>query len=172
MRKRLTVDNWCEPDSASTVFATLDEAGARPADGDDVVRLLLRRRLKTTVPLEVRELFDAAVGLGLYGWFYYPLFLLSADQLRRAADRAVQLRVRELDGPSTESFVVRIRWLHEQRVLNDDEQHGWTQTRLLRNEGSHPKDFQPVHTPIDLANVIGMLAERIETLWERGMTPS
>jgi hypothetical protein len=164
--KQLTVANWNEADSASTVFSVADRGVPRKVTGDDVARVLLNRRLARNVPPEVRELFNAAVGIGVYGWFYYPLFAISADQLRRVADRAAQLRVEELGGPFGRPFAERLKWLERQGALSEDQHYGWTQTRLRRNEGSHPAKFQRLEMPIQLMSVIVLIADRIEALWE------
>lgn len=75
--KRLTPDNWTEPDAVNANFVRFSPlVGAVTINGEDWARHILAVELADHVPSEITELFAVARGAMLYGWFYYPLFRL------------------------------------------------------------------------------------------------
>jgi hypothetical protein len=89
--KRLTVDNWQRPDPGLSIFVrlSLQDGSTRPISGDDWAREILAIELSERVPLEIRRLFAVARGALVYGYFFYPLYTLGAEQLFRVAEAAV-----------------------------------------------------------------------------------
>lgn len=128
--------------------------------------------LEQHVPAEVRELWEVARGVLLYGWFFYPLYMLGEEQLRRVADAAVLHRYRQLDGPPDEqtgespSFARRLRWLFDHGHVDRELESRWQATRDLRNLGSH-SDFQSLQMPHGSLSTLRVLAKEINTLFPR-----
>jgi hypothetical protein len=73
--KHLTTGNWLEPDPICLKFVevNLATAASRQPTGDGWAERFLAVDLAPTVPSEVRDMWEAARGLLLYGWFYYAI---------------------------------------------------------------------------------------------------
>jgi hypothetical protein len=99
--KHLTVQNWLNPDETGRAFGEVNFATGerRAGSGDGWAEQFLAVELRNEVPVEIREMWEVARGLALYGWFYYPLYAIAEHQLRRVADAAVLHRYRRGDGP-------------------------------------------------------------------------
>lgn len=100
--KQLTPKNWTEPDELSSAFAALDlESGEREdISADGWAEHFLSIELSPAVPEEIRDMWAGDRGVLLYGWFFYPLYALGEDQLRRVADAAVLIRYEQVGGPN------------------------------------------------------------------------
>ncbi len=95
--KKLTVDNWTEPDKVSTLFARFSpvDGQARPITGDEWMRHILKPNLIDEVPKDIRALFEVARGAIAYGYFFYPLYTLAEEQLYRVVEAAVTSSVKK-----------------------------------------------------------------------------
>jgi hypothetical protein len=87
--KRLTEANWREPDLASEAFGEINLATGerRPMTAERWVQRILAVGLSEDVPAEVKDLCEVARGVLLYGYFFYPLYMLGDEQLHRVAAR-------------------------------------------------------------------------------------
>ena len=76
--KRLTVNNWLEPDRVMSYFIqTSRETGeTQPMTGEDWLEEILEPRLSEEVPVQIHALFEAARGALVYGYLFYPLLHL------------------------------------------------------------------------------------------------
>ena len=82
--KTLTQQNFLERDPTLQAFF----AGLTQTDLMDDV---FAAQLSAGVPDDVKALFEGARGAMCYGFYFYPLFMLGADQLCRVAETAVRL---------------------------------------------------------------------------------
>lgn len=157
--KDLNASNWREPDKVSTVFV---------AGGDDWARLVLSQTLSERVPVDVRNLWDVARGLVLYGWFFAPLYAVGNDQLHRVIDAATDHAYRQFGGPSVDDgyvpFQSRIEWLVAQRYIDPSLAGWWMVVKDLRNYLSHPTQLQfgTIHDPL---HSLARFKREIETLF-------
>lgn len=121
-------------------FTRLDEAdNPLVLNGEDWLRVILEPSLGPSVPEDVRELFEVARGAMIYGYFFYPLFTLSGEQLMRVAEAAASHRCRQLDAPaSVKRFKQKIEWLRESGAISQADYIPWDATREMRNRTSHP----------------------------------
>jgi hypothetical protein len=131
--KQLTADNWLKPDPASTVFVTLQPDGqTRPTSAEEWLEFMLEPQLGANVPEDVRRLFEAARSAMAYGYLFYPLYTLAAEQLFRVADAAIFHRCRLLGyqerrrpGKQRDSLDMKITWLTQQLRWSEEEQQQW-----------------------------------------------
>lgn len=135
--KTLTQQNFLERDPTLQAFF----AGLTQTDLMDDV---FGARLSARVPDDVKALFEGARGAMCYGFYFYPLFMLGADQLCRVAETAVRHRVKQLAGPSDIRFSDGIKFLVERGAIPEGQSGAWDAVRRLRNETSHPRFQQQI----------------------------
>lgn len=169
--KRLTANNWDQPDETSAIWVRRSRLvpGEIAVDGSAWARQFLAVDLTGPVPRDVADLFEVARGTLLYGWFYYPLYAIGEEQLHRVADTASVIRYQELSGPPNKrgnvpSFAERIEWLVSRAVIAAEREHQWEAIRALRNIGTHAR-FQALHTPNDVLRSLGIVADNVSALF-------
>src|SRR5205823_2457300 len=87
--KKITLQNWQTPDIPRTFNIT----------GEQWVQRVLEPKLSANVPEEVEKLFEVARGSMIYGWFYYALMTLAAEQLFRVCELAAKKRCEKASIP-------------------------------------------------------------------------
>jgi hypothetical protein len=170
--KRLTVGNWSSPDPVGAAFAdtNLATGAQRPMTGDRWAEMMLAVELDVGVPLEVRDLWQVARGVLVYGWFFYPLYALGDEQLHRVADAAILCRYAQLGGPviarsgRPPNFARRLRWLLDQGHISKHLERRWQAIRELRNLGSHA-ECQWLQMPMGSVSTLRILAVEINALF-------
>ena len=128
--KHLTTGNWLEPDPICLKFVEVNLATAerRPPTGEGWAVRFLAVDLAPTVASEVRDMWEAARGMLLYGWFYYAIYAIGEHQLRRVADAAVLHRYQQAGGPPNKKpgpegeqrwpdLMTRVNWLISAGVI-------------------------------------------------------
>ena len=137
--KRLTMENWLEPDPIMRVFVRWSQEGYRPTTKEDWAQPILEITLAPEVPLNVRKMFEVARGCMLYGCMFYPLFTLGSQQLYRVLDAAAYEKcVRGgLPASTKGSFHDRILELERAGMLTGWRLEQWRSARHLRNYSSH-----------------------------------
>lgn len=70
--KKLTVENWLEPDGILKIF--VDLYTGETITGNERAKGILEPKLLASVPLPIQRLFEVARGALLYGYFFYPLY--------------------------------------------------------------------------------------------------
>ena len=170
--KHLTVSNWAEADEVSNAFAAFNLVTGEQEDvsANGWAERFLAIELSTSVPAEIRDMWAVARGLRLYGWFFYPLYALGEDQLRRVADAAVLLRYQQAGGPrdptseAWPSLKRRLDWLIARGIIDTRVEHRWNATRNLRNYGSHATRAR-LEMPIGALQSLAILAGEIDALY-------
>lgn len=165
--KVLDIDNWREQDETTRQFRRISSDGQpQLLTGNDWMRRILKPQLLDEVPIEVRKLFEVARGTLAYGYFFYPLYTLAAEQLFRVAETAIKHKCRQCKAPkSARSFFKRLKWLQENGIISETEHRTWTGVRKLRNSASHPDD-QTILPPGMGITVLSRAAEMINGLFE------
>lgn len=164
--KNITISNWVEPDSSSTSFGTLSLAGEPvPIVASDLLKMIMKPQLRSAVPDEIQVLFEVARGTMVYGWFFYPLYTLGAEQLFRVTETAVILKCTKMESPKLiDTFAKRIKWLVDREVILQIETNEWNALRKLRNITSHP-EYQSIIMPGMAINLIERTVDRINSLF-------
>ncbi len=129
---------------------------------------ILAPELLESVPAEVQALFEVARGAMAYGYFFYPLYTLAAQQLFRVAEAAVAYKCEALRVPKSErTFKKKIRWLVDHGTIPEPELNRWQACRELRNVASHP-DSQSILTPGNAIGILEGIAEQISSIFSSG----
>lgn len=165
--KEISPSNWLEPDPVLKGFVKMSPNGrSQPITGDEYLNHILEPKLVATVPKDVQALFEVARGAMAFGYFFYPLYTLAAQQLFRVAEAAVIHKCKALGAlKSKENFKERIDRLINDGTIPKSELNRWVAIRKLRNIASHP-DRQSIIPP---GNAIGQLkgiAEQINSLFK------
>jgi hypothetical protein len=165
--KEITPSNWLERDDVLKGFVRISPEGqqVRPITSDDYLRDILKPELLESVPTDVQALFEVARGAMAYGYFFYPLYTLAAEQLFRVAETAIAHKSKTLGVPkSNDTFEKRIGWLVDREVIPSSERVQWDAIRTLRNIASHP-EYQSIHTPGNAIGTLGNIARQINSLF-------
>lgn len=159
--KRVTAENWQEADVPRLFGLTTP---------DNWIGAHLQPQLSPTVPQEIASLFEVARGSMIYGWFFYPLITLGAEQCYRVLEAAVRKRCEQAGIPTKRQtkkgklidlrFVENIESLMKAGIIDATDRLGWDATRKLRNIASHP-DSQTILAP---GMTIGLLVSAAELL--------
>ena len=166
--KEITSSNWLEPDRVLKGFVTISPSGrSQPITGDEYLNHILAPKLLESVPAEVQALFEVARGAMAYGYFFYPLYTLGAEQLFRVTEAAVGHKCEALGVPKSKgTFKKRIGWLVDQGTIPELELNRWQASRELRNVASHP-DCQSILTPGNAISILEGIAEQINSIFSR-----
>ena len=176
--KHLTTGNWLEPDDIPSKYVELNQhtGETRSASGEAWVERFLAITLASSVPAEVREMWEVAQGVLCYGWFYYPLYAIGEHQLRRIADAAILHRYCQVGGPPGKSrdpdddtptwpsFKRRIEWLIANGAMPPEKRARWDTIRELRNETTHAS-IRHIEPPTESLRVLELLADEIDALF-------
>lgn len=144
--KRLTPENWLEPDLVMSAFGRLPDAGEPYVPtGEERVRDVMGIEMAEEIPLEVRRLFASAKGALCYGYFFHPLYSLASEQLSRVAETAVAHKYEAVGGPKPKktSFKGKLDYLKHEGLVSKRDAVWWGAIREHRNDASHPKDHRP-----------------------------
>lgn len=164
--KRLTVENWNEPDEASALFYCLTEDGhPRPMTGDDWAQQFLTPQLSASVPAEVQKLFEVARGSLIYGYFFYPLYTLGQEQLLRVVETAVMMKCGAMCAPAgVRGFQNGVEYLVKHGVIAKAQGERWNGLVQLRNLTSHPIE-QSIIFPCQAVTMLHCICEAINSLF-------
>jgi hypothetical protein len=165
--KKLTPENWLEPDKFNfyKVSVSLSSGQTQPIDFDERRRQTLDINLTEKAPLEVRRMFEVARGAVVYGYFFYPLYVLGAEQLFRVAEAAVTFKCEQM-GAKTDKmrFIEKIKYLVSVSAVPTQEEDSWQGIREMRNAASHP-DMQTMFDSAEALFFLQLIAGKINSLF-------
>jgi hypothetical protein len=165
--KNITTKNWLEPDPMLDGFAKLTSQGPEEINSDNLLNDILEARLSEFVPREVKALFEVARGAMCYGYFFYPLYTLTYEQLFRVAETAVTIKCKALSAStSVRSFAQKVDFLITNSIIPEGEKLRWQGIRGLRNLASHPEG-QSIAAPSDALHQLHLIATIINNLFSR-----
>ncbi len=165
--KQLSRENWIEPDELVLQLFNFSSTGKQEkAAIPDWLGHILAPALSNNVPEEVQSLFEVARGALVYGYFFYPLFTLAAEQLFRVAEAAITHKCLALGIPkSKKSFSEKLNWLEKQGIIQGCDIAKWNAIRGSRNYSSHPTQ-QSIITPGNAIGALVILTESINDLFK------
>lgn len=166
--KKLTEANWLEPDEATNIWVQMT-MGVSPfsAAAGHYLDIISGPQLSKNVPDEVQKLFETARGATAYGWFFYPLFTLAAEQCYRVMETAVSEKCLQMGGPPRKAALKRkLDWLIAKAVIPKEKEVVWNALRELRNWVSHP-ERQSIYDPGLSVQTLHTCAENINSLFRK-----
>ena len=121
--------------------------------------------LTSSVPREVRAMFEVCRGAPIYGWYFYPLITLGTEQLFRLLELAVRAKLKAMGIRNSNcSFAKAINILGANGVLGQQEIAAWHSLRELRNWASHPR-IQSITPPGRAITFASEIASMINVLY-------
>lgn len=142
--KRITTDNWLDMDPVLSHFVRVNRrtGESSPMDGIDWVTSFLEPQVAPEVPTAVTELIEGARGAMMYGWFFYPLYVIGEDQLYIAAEAALRAKYVAVEGVALPHqrlprFNKLRTWAVKKGAIPAADQHWWAATERLRNSTTH-----------------------------------
>lgn len=167
--KTITTENFLEADpSASAISNMIDADGNISQMNAEIwAGIILEFDLKESIPEDVRNLYQTARGVYLYGYFFYPLFTLGAEQLYRVTEAAAHAKCVQLNAPkkTLERFVDHIEFLSGTGLISDQDLPIWKFFREMRNASSHAKR-QNIHTPNFFIGALREVTEEVNKLFD------
>lgn len=170
--KHIDTANWQSGDEQTVLWSQTTGMAKTPAEW---VGLYLQPQLTSSVPKEIVTLLEVARGAMIYGWFFYPLVTLGAEQCWRVLQAGVRLRCQQL-GIQTKrkdrggrewntSFFENVSALLGSNLVTELDKPRWDAVRRLRNSTSHP-DRQMILDPGQGRQVLGMAVEVLNDLFQ------
>lgn len=160
--RQLTSSNWAEADPILQRLAVIRPDGSQsPVSGAGLVEGFLSIRLNEAVPRPIRAMFEVARGTMCYGYFFYPLYTLGAEQLYRVAEAGIRHRC---GGKKSARLAALIDQLVAEGVVPEDQRGRLDALRLLRNHSSHPED-QTILWPGDARNTVERVGALLNALF-------
>jgi uncharacterized protein DUF4145 len=160
------VDNVLDPDPLSKIMYSMEDGVARPMAPNDILRALETIRLSEEIPLDVRRAYRTALGAMAYAYWYYPLYTMTAQQLLRVADFALDVFMKGRGIQRQYGLASRIADLSRTEIISDEQRTQWDAIRRLRNSVTHPNFHQTwgIAQAYDVAKVV---ADAISSLpWD------
>jgi hypothetical protein len=164
--KEINQQSWLEPDDIIKAFVKLSSSGEPESmSGEDWLQHILKPKLLESVPQDVQAVFEVARGALVYGYFFYPLYTLAAEQLFRVAEAAISHKCKALGAPkSKDKFGEKIKWLSDKGIIPQADIQAWNAIRKLRNYASHP-ERQSIITPGMAIGSLEHVTEKINSLF-------
>ncbi len=169
--KRITAANWQHPDKQTI---SLLEITAVAKTDKEWVEMFLRPMLNPSVPKEIAKLLEVARAAMIYGWYFYPLSTLGAEQCWRIVEAGARIRCQQVGISTTKavkkgklkgqvkenSFGENIEALVKHGKIPKADLSHWKAAKDLRNLVSHPER----QTILDSWQALGILQNSVDFL--------
>jgi hypothetical protein len=144
--KRLTSLNWQQLDGTTRLLLDITAVAKSEAEW---MRAFQCPTLNPAAPEEIRKLIEVARGAMIYGWYFYPLATLGAEQCWRIMEAGARARCKQVGIVTTKpigkgklrenSFNENIDALVKHNKISTPDQTRWKCVKELRNTASHPE---------------------------------
>ena len=163
--KSLTVKNFLKQDPTSNLFVKIGQDNkSSPMSAKEWAAYILGNKLSDNVPLEIRKLSEAALGIYCYGYYFYPFFTLAAEQMARVCEAAAMERCKQI-GKNPKGFNGAIASLKKENIISDEEKGKWQSIKSVRNDSSHLENLT-ILPPSMAHGFITIARESIENLFK------
>lgn len=126
---------------------------------------ILQPSLASSVPNQICEVYEAARGAMIYGYYFYPIYTIALDQLLRTLELAVLLKCDQNNAPSdVKGFQNGVEHLIKYNIIPKTDRSKWESYVKLRNDTSHPK-MQDLVTPGVLFTILKDITKCINGLF-------
>src|ERR1700722_15645371 len=169
--KEIDTANWQSHDETTALWMRITDVAKTPAEW---VEFYLRPQLKPTIPREIVALLEVARGAMIYGWFFYPLLALGAEQRWRVLETGVRIRCQQIgiqtkrtSGKGHEretNFSENVIALLGSKDAVKLDKSRWDAVRRLRNSTSHPSR-QMILDPGQTQRVLETAVELLNNLF-------
>lgn len=164
--RKLTPENWSHRDDTLDLFAGIKIDGSQSIiSNDQWASMILRVELDSSVPEDVRNLFEVAQGVLCYGCYFYPLYTLGHEQMFRVLEAAISAKCVALGVPTKcTSLFARLGWLKDTGHISVALYGMLNAARNLRNSASHSK-AQNLVLPMDAISTVEQTADLITQIF-------
>jgi hypothetical protein len=155
--KIITIENWNEPDDRALPLEA--------KSGQGLIELILEPKLDNSVPEDIIEMFEVARSAIVYGYYYYPLYTLGAEQIYRVGESAVRHKLDSIKiKNNTQKFANCIDLLKDNLCIDMISYNRWDSVRRLRNSSSHSKN-RSIFPPIMIIGLMKVFVEETNRLF-------
>lgn len=163
--------NYYQPDAAWHGLKLSDASsgpGVNPTESD-FIDAIDDVGLHYSIPLHIRNMFEIARALFVYGYLYYPFCTLAIEQSLKCLEAIVSLKYDKLGGPQFNNkgmhppLAEKINYLYRKRVISKSQKEILHDCRQLRNMSFHPR-YQQVLGHYDGA--LRTLASLMNEVWQ------
>lgn len=164
--KQININNICEPDPTLRAFVKIDTKGQfQPFSLKDYLKYIMALKLNKNVPRDIQAMFEVVKGAMAYGYYYYPLFWLAAEQVFKIAESALLFKCKEMGAPKSKfRFAEMINWLTKKGIIHESEKDIWDAIRQLRNISYHPEQLM-IFPPNMAIGTIHRILEKINIIF-------
>lgn len=158
--KIISVENYYLP-NPTLQFVSLDGVPITEATYIEEANKLI---LAEQVPLDVREIFETAKALYMYGHLYWTFFTVAHDYAFKALELAIKLKLEELQAEVPFNLLGKIEKIYELNLISEKEKLIYHAARLMRNDFAHPSYQSQTGHNIE---IISYLCSSINKLFEK-----
>lgn len=154
-------------DKIFDAFVKIDKEGkSKSIELEDLQQHISILILSSKIPEEVKQVFNGARDLYLFGYFRYYFFTISNHYALLSLESAMQNRYNQLLGKPKKFLPLSeiIKKLTDKGVIKKEDKFVYDISRELRNSFSHLTS-PPVITPADALRTLERVKEDIEKLF-------
>lgn len=168
--KKIAYDNYYSPDEVSKLFGKISPRTGlvEKISEEDLINAIEDIQLHYIIPWEIKNMFEVAKALYVYGYLYYPFCTLASDQGLRTLEAFISHKYKICGGVETTkkgmepTFAAKINFLYKEKQLSDEQYSELNIDRRLRNVALHSKHQRIIGFNCDY---IRGLADLINGIW-------
>jgi hypothetical protein len=173
--KKITLQNWLEPDSATLVMGNwmIGIPGKTPSP-ESWFKIINQPTLSSQVPQGLAAIYECARGMFFYSYYYYPLFTLAYEHSLKVVEEAIKTKCGQCNIAITKptkkgklkplAFAELLESLHENHSITDQQKTQWQAAWKLRCMATHPKT-QSILAPEQALDMFHTMAEILNALF-------
>lgn len=161
-------NNYFQADELGRLMEERDAGPGNSASEADFIDAISDVELHYSIPLHIKNMFEIARALFVYGYLYYPFQTLAIEQALKSLEVVVSYKYDNAGGRQVNdkglhpSFAEKINYLYSKRLITRAEKEILHDCRQLRNMAFHPR-YQQVLGHYDGA--LRTLARLMNEIW-------